>query len=1052
MSFARGLVERLKSRFSTFQLFNFSTFALATAAAAFAQTALAETVEIATAADWAAFASRVNGGETTLGAVMTADVTLTQESPRVGTGDYKYAGTFDGAGYTLTLNWSSSGVECLAPFGWVSGATISNLHTDGAIVTDRQFASGLIGEVRPSGATISRCRSSVEITSTVTGDATFGGFIGRTYWSSQNVYINDCLFDGALVCESGINIAGFVGFNFNSTKLKISNSLFAPEKVVVSEQTGSSTFARHQSNSVTMNRCYYTASLGEIQGEDASSMTATAIAAALGENWTVSNGKAMPIVVEGPVVLSDGEIYTVASSETLDGENGESAITVADGASAIINIRSGATLTVRGGNASGTTGGVPAIRVPENSTLYIVGDGTLIATGGAAANGGAGGNGSSGEVQIDERQGRGGAGGAGGGGGGGGAPAIGGSGGAGGAGGTGADYSDWKECEPDEYHSYGYSGGTGSSGANGGGMGRVVILGNLTVQAAAGAAAAADGVGGANGEKATDAGSGWDYDYTGGGGGGGGGGARGQNAQYGIGGGGAGGAGGGGGGGGGTYCSSTTTPYITFWGDGGKGGSSYCGTAGADGFCGGGHSQNDPVSGPGGNGGSANTAHGGNGTFQSLDSVTLTVSPARTAEQPAALSADDAPAAPVAVTFMSDGVSVGTEQATLMLAPPAAPAASKAGYAFQGYYTAGGTKIYDAECNPVYPVWQTVDDTTLYAHWVPAYSVTFVSTDATVGSGVYVEGETGAAAPIPTRSGDYIFLGYFTGDGSQVFDANGALVEGSLSGLAPDTKLYARWAPPEGSVVKLVYRGQLNLLAGGPAVNDVAYVKKMHFRVYDDAEAPTPLWSIDDQNVTVNADGSFVHAFGDDALAALIATGKVSHVGLAIGPSASLATELKPRRALRPVATVNRALTAEGAALDVRVGSLTTENALVAADATVSELEVAGRVTAPGAGKVEVSPLVIGPEERTRLMRGSGVRVFSRNAPTDLGSVTSALRGQVLATAPSDGIALITSCAGGSRALRCPAVVQYCRAGESVRAPTSDAGGLKVTFFPFVGK
>ncbi len=1052
MSFARGLVERLKSRFSTFQLFNFSTFALATAAAAFAQTALAETVEIATAADWAAFASRVNGGETTLGAVMTADVTLTQESPRVGTGDYKYAGTFDGAGYTLTLNWSSSGVECLAPFGWVSGATISNLHTDGAIVTDRQFASGLIGEVRPSGATISRCRSSVEITSTVTGDATFGGFIGRTYWSSQNVYINDCLFDGALVCESGINIAGFVGFNFNSTKLKISNSLFAPEKVVVSEQTGSSTFARHQSNSVTMNRCYYTASLGEIQGEDASSMTATAIAAALGENWTVSNGKAMPIVVEGPVVLSDGEIYTVASSETLDGENGESAITVADGASAIINIRSGATLTVRGGNASGTTGGVPAIRVPENSTLYIVGDGTLIATGGAAANGGAGGNGSSGEVQIDERQGRGGAGGAGGGGGGGGAPAIGGSGGAGGAGGTGADYSDWKECEPDEYHSYGYSGGTGSSGANGGGMGRVVILGNLTVQAAAGAAAAADGVGGANGEKATDAGSGWDYDYTGGGGGGGGGGARGQNAQYGIGGGGAGGAGGGGGGGGGTYCSSTTTPYITFWGDGGKGGSSYCGTAGADGFCGGGHSQNDPVSGPGGNGGSANTAHGGNGTFQSLDSVTLTVSPARTAEQPAALSADDAPAAPVAVTFMSDGVSVGTEQATLMLAPPAAPAASKAGYAFQGYYTAGGTKIYDAECNPVYPVWQTVDDTTLYAHWVPAYSVTFVSTDATVGSGVYVEGETGAAAPIPTRSGDYIFLGYFTGDGSQVFDANGALVEGSLSGLAPDTKLYARWAPPEGSVVKLVYRGQLNLLAGGPAVNDQAYVKRMHFRVYDDAEAPTPLWSIDDQDVTVNADGSFVHSFGDDALAALIATGKVSHVGLAIGPSASLATELKPRRALRPVATVNRALTAEGAALDVRVGSLTTENALVAADATVSELEVAGRVTAPGAGKVEVSPLVIGPEERTRLMRGSGVRVFSRNAPTDLGSVTSALRGQVLATAPSDGIALITSCAGGSRALRCPAVVQYCRAGESVRAPTSDAGGLKVTFFPFVGK
>ena len=53
---------------------------------------------------------------------------------------------------------------------------------------------------------------------------------------------------------------------------------------------------------------------------------------------------------------------------------------------------------------------------------------------------------------------------------------------------------------------------------------------------------------------------------------------------------------------------------------------------------------------------------------------------------------------------------------------------------------------------------------------------------------------------------------------------------------------------------------------------------------------------------------------------------------------------------------------------------------------------------------------------------------------------------------PSDGIALISSKATGNRALRCPAVIQYCRKGEKVRAPTSDAGGLKVTFFPFIGK
>ena len=142
MSLARKFSETLRSCFSTFQLFNFSTRVsvamMAMAAAVFAQSAFADTVEIASAADWATFAGRVNNGETALDAVMTADVTLTQDSPRVGDdSSHAFAGSFDGNGYTLTLNWSSSGVECLAPFGWVSGAMISNLHTDGAIVTDR---------------------------------------------------------------------------------------------------------------------------------------------------------------------------------------------------------------------------------------------------------------------------------------------------------------------------------------------------------------------------------------------------------------------------------------------------------------------------------------------------------------------------------------------------------------------------------------------------------------------------------------------------------------------------------------------------------------------------------------------------------------------------------------------------------------------------------------------------------------------------------------------------------------------------------------------------
>lgn len=251
----------------------------------------------------------------------------------------------------------------------------------------------------------------------------------------------------------------------------------------------------------------------------------------------------------------------------------------------------------------------------------------------------------------------------------------------------------------------------------------------------------------------------------------------------------------------------------------------------------------------------------------------------------------------------------------------------------------------------------------------------------------------------------------------------------------------------------IVYRGQLNLRSGGPAVNDTTYAKTMHFRVYESEAAKTPLWKIDNLAVNVNADGSFVAAFGDEALAALIATGRVTHVGVAIGAQADRAVEQKPRRELRPVAAVNRALVAEGAAPDIRIGNLATENAVVTADATVSDLEVAGTVNAPGAGKVSVSPLVVGSGERTRLLRGQGVRAFSSKLITLYAASGPVVRGRPLgAPAPADGIALITSRATGVRDLRCPAVIQYCRKGEYVRAPTSEPGGLKVTFFPFVGE
>jgi len=1020
---------------------------LATVAALSALPAFADPVQIASAADWAAFANRVNNNaETSLDAVMTADVTLTQDSPRVGTDSNKYAGEFDGAGHTLTLNWVLSGVENAAPFAFVAGCNIHDLRTAGTISSDQVGVSGLIGAVRPGGAVISRCCSSVQITSSKAGDATAAGFVGTTYWASQTVQITDCLFNGSLLGADATDCGGFVGFNFDSSTLKIDNSLFAPQAVTVSGD-GSATFSRCSTSggaNVQLQNCRYTQTLGTAQGTDASSMSAADLASALGENWTVSNGKAMLAIFAAETGSSNVQTYTFDSDETIQAVYGESAISVAEGEAAIINIKSGVTLTLKGGDASGTTGAAPAIYVPEGSTLYLVGDGKLVATGGAAADGGIGGGGHSGERYSDDSNyWRGGAGGVGGNGGGGGAPAIGGIGGVGGKGGVGGDYTAW--TEDDMSGNDGYPAG---EGYNGGGMGRVVILGGLTVEATAGAAATSDGSGGANGRIFSfDSGS---STYFGFGGGGGGGGARGQVAQYGIGGGGAGGAGGGGGGGGAAYYI-VFNREITYWGQGGYGGNSYLGTSGATGGSGGQKTSGDsPIhGGDGGRGGERNLTIGGNGTFQALDCVTLTVSPSRTAALPVAQSSGAAVADPVTVTFMADGNLVDTAQATLMFAPPAAQApAAKADYVFDGYYTEGGTKIYDANCNPVYPVWQTVENITLYARWkVDSVSFTFSSGGVEIGTGSCRRSTpTASEAPIALKQDDDIFLGYYTEPtgGVQVYNENYEFVLADTSILADeDMTLYAHWKPVarklEGGITRLVYRGVLTHFGEWTS----GLKKTMHVKVYDSASAATPLWSGDAADVPINPDGSFEAVFGNNELAYAFASNNLTHVELTVGDALS---PLTPRRALASVASVNRALVAEGAASDIKIGTLGA-NALIAEKITSGSLEASEMVRVEGSVSVEVKPFDIARGTETTILRGEGVTAWGDSEL--LKTYNGVVAGQPLWTADRDGVVMI-HCSGDSRStLRIPATIQFVRKGDEVRAPTWDSGKVSVTVWGY---
>ena len=99
------------------------------------------------------------------------------------------------------------------------------------------------------------------------------------------------------------------------------------------------------------------------------------------------------------VTLESGFIYDIGTlgddqreevEINLGGRSGAAALRLASGATAAICIPEKKKLTVRGGNASGTTCAGAGICVPQGTTLIVFGGGKLVAYGGNAANGGVG--------------------------------------------------------------------------------------------------------------------------------------------------------------------------------------------------------------------------------------------------------------------------------------------------------------------------------------------------------------------------------------------------------------------------------------------------------------------------------------------------------------------------------------------------------------------------------------------------------------------------------------------------------------------------------------
>ena len=223
---------------------------------------------LGSADDWKGFAALASRNSAA-NAKMTADIDLGDDQTMIASVDNSekyYQGHFDGQGHTLNVNYI---VEYgVAPFRYISNATIENLHVTGRMEASQ--TSGVGGIVAVVGsennrATVRRCWSSALLVANTEGSDqnTIGGIVAHSY---GNIVIEDCLFDGQFGNENTVYNGGFIANSWGT--LTITNGLNVgtyPDNI----ESNSGTFYRPDQaiNDPRLENVYYKNVCGMPQGE-----------------------------------------------------------------------------------------------------------------------------------------------------------------------------------------------------------------------------------------------------------------------------------------------------------------------------------------------------------------------------------------------------------------------------------------------------------------------------------------------------------------------------------------------------------------------------------------------------------------------------------------------------------------------------------------------------------------------------------------------------------------------------------------------------------------
>ena len=224
----------------------------------------AEPYVISSEKGWSTLAEFVSSGNSTSDQYFELGANI-RTTKMIGTAENPFRGHLDGTKHMLVFT-SENHPEGAAPFAYVDGADISNLHVAGSITGNNQRASGLIGENHGSSK-VTNCRVSV----TISGRKLVGGFcIGAGSDSGDALNINSCVFDGKITGndESG----GFVAWA--TSGLHITNCIVAPQDG--SAVTGGTFYYINGDDTARLTNSLYTQALGTTQGKQARSITGDA--------------------------------------------------------------------------------------------------------------------------------------------------------------------------------------------------------------------------------------------------------------------------------------------------------------------------------------------------------------------------------------------------------------------------------------------------------------------------------------------------------------------------------------------------------------------------------------------------------------------------------------------------------------------------------------------------------------------------------------------------------------------------------------------------------